>query len=128
MIFALVLFDSLLDLLFAQNKGLESMFWKPIADASGIKFAPLGVPMVLLIFFVATKILAVLVKKIDKTDFAEEILLTGLAVVYTAFDLWLVSVYFFGFTLFKSPVSLIPFLAGIGIIYCWWAQKKSMAG
>ncbi|MBU2562562.1 MAG: hypothetical protein KKF68_02795 [Nanoarchaeota archaeon] len=109
---------------FSNSRGLQSFFWKPIANFLGIQHAILGVPILLIIFFVAVKVGAFLEKKIEKIQYAEELVLTTLVIFYGLFDLWLISVYFFNFTLFKSHLYLIPIFIVIGIVYSWWAEKK----
>ena len=120
----LVLLDAYLDLTFAEGKGLESPIWKPIANLLGINNPLFLIPLVLLIFYFGAKVLAFLIEKIDKVQKAEELFLTTLVIVYGFFDLWLISVYFFGFTLFKNHYYLIPILIIIGIAYSWWVEKK----
>jgi len=120
----LAVLDASLDMIFANSQGLQSSFWKPIADFFGIQSAILGVPILLIIFFVAVKIGALLEKKIEKVQYAEELVLTTLVILYGLFDLWLISIYFFNFTLFKSHFYLIPIFIIIGIAYSWWAEKK----
>jgi len=121
----LVVFDAFLDVVFAEGKGLESNILKPVADLAGISNPIFMTPFVLLIFYFAVKGGAWLVRKVDKITFkAEELVLTTLVIVYGVFDLWLISVYFFDFRLFKSHYYLIPILIVIGIAYNWWAEKK----
>jgi len=122
---ALVLLDALLDVIFARGKGLESNILKPIADLFGISNPLFMTPIVLVIFYFGVKLGVWLTKKVDKiTFYAEELVLTTLVIVYGVFDLWLISVYFFNFTLFKNHYYLIPILSIIGIAYSWWAEKK----
>ncbi|MBU2589489.1 MAG: hypothetical protein KKA65_03510 [Nanoarchaeota archaeon] len=120
----LAILDSSLDMIFVNSSGLQSSFWKPIADFFGIKYAILGVPLLLIIFFIAVKIGAFLEKKIEKVQYAEELVLTTLVIVYGLFDLWLILVYFFKFTLIKNHLYLIPILIVIGAAYSWWAENK----
>ena len=63
------------------------------------------------------KISARIVVKIDKTKNAEEILLTSLVVVYALFDLWLIAVDFFNFSLISNFRYTIPFLIAAGLGY-----------
>lgn len=120
----LAVLDALLDMIFSNSQGLQSFFWKPIADFFGIRYAILGVPILLIVFFVAVKIGAFLEKKIERISYAEELVLTTLVIVYGLFDLWSISVYLFNFRLFKNHFYLIPVLIIIGITYSWWAEKK----
>lgn len=120
----LAILDASLDMIFANSQGLQGFFWKPIADFLGIQSAILGVPILLIIFFIVVKIGAFLEKKIEKVQYAEELVLTTLVIVYSLFDLWLILVYFFNFTLFKSHFYLIPIFIIIGTAYSWWAEKK----
>ena len=121
---ALVLLDALLDVIFAEGKGLESPIWKPIANLLEVNNPILLTPFVLLTFFIVVKIVSFLEKKIDKIQNAEELVLTILVIVYAVFDLWLILVYLFDFRLFKSHLYLIPILIVIGIAYGWWAENK----
>ena len=122
---ALVLLDALLDVIFAKGKGLESLIWKPIANFLGISNPLFLTPLVIIIFYFGVKGGAWLSKKIDKIPTrAEELVLTTLVIVYGIFDLWLISVYLFNFTLFKNHLYLIPILIVVGIAYSWWAEDK----
>ena len=78
----------------------------------------------MIVFFIAVKIGALLEKKIEKIQYAEELVLTTLVIIYGLFDLWLILVYFFNFTLIKNHFYLIPIFIGVGIAYSWWAEKK----
>jgi len=120
----LALLDSFLDMFFAANSGLKSFFWQPIAEFTGIKYAPLMVPFLLIIFFILVKLCAFLEKKIENVNKAEELVLTTLVIVYGVFVLWLISFYLFNFRLFRSHYYLIPVLIVIGITYSWWAENK----
>lgn len=120
----LVVLDASIDLIFAKGKGLESPVWKPMASMLGISNPLLLTPLVLLLFFACVKIFGFLIGKIDKVPMAEELILTILVIVYGIFDLWLISVYVFGFKIFRSHLQLIPILIAVGIIYGWWAENK----
>lgn len=121
----LVIFDAAFDLIFAKGKGLESPVWKPIASLFGINNPLFLIPFVLILFYFVVKIGAWLTKKVDKIPVkAEELVLTTLVIVYVFFDMWLISVYFFNFTLFKNHYYLIPILIVIGIAYSWWAENR----
>ncbi|MBU3923471.1 MAG: hypothetical protein KJ592_00985 [Nanoarchaeota archaeon] len=120
----LAVLDASLDMIFANSQGLQSSFWKPIADFFGIQSAIFGVPLLLLIFLVAVKIGAFLEEKIEGVLYAEELVLTTLVIVYGLFDLWLVLVYFFNFNLFRNHFYLIPLLIVVGVAYSWWAEKR----
>ena len=121
----LVLLDALLDVIFAKGKGLESPIWKPIANLLGVSNPLFLTPLVLILFYFVVKIGAWLIKKADKLKVkSEELALTTLVIVYGVFVLWLISVYFFNFTLFKNHFYLIPVLIIIGTAYSWWAEKK----
>jgi len=124
---ALVILDALLDVLFAEGKGLESVFWEPIARLIGVSNPLFLVPLVLIAFFVCVKILALVVGKIDKTPMAEELMLSILVVVYGVFDILLLFVYLSGVQIFRSPLQLIPVLIVIGIAYGWWAENRLKA-
>ncbi len=121
----LVILDAFLDVIFAEGKGLESPIWKPIANLLGVSNPLFLTPIVLILFYFGVKGGAWLSKKVDKIPTqAEELVLTTLVIVYGVFDLWLISVYFFNFTLFKNHFYLIPILIIIGITYSWWAENK----
>ena len=121
----LFVLDASLDVIFAQGRGLESGIWKPVANLLGVKNPVLLTPIVLILFYLVAKGGAWLAKKIDKIDIkSEELVLTALVIVYGVFDLWLILVYFFNFTLFKSHYYLIPILILVGIAYGWWAENK----
>ncbi|MFH1641835.1 MAG: hypothetical protein ABIC04_02965 [Nanoarchaeota archaeon] len=120
----LAFLDSFLDMFLADNSGLQSFFWNPIANLFGMRYAPLMVPFLLLIFFVVAKFGAFLEKKIDKMPHAEELVLTTLVVAYGIFNLWLILVYFFKFSLFRSHIQLIPVIIMAATIYAWWAEKN----
>ena len=120
----LVILDAVLDVLFAEGKGLESVFWEPIARSIGVSNPLFLVPLVLIAFFVCVKILALVVGKIDKIPMAEELMLSILVVVYGVFDLLLIFSYLSGVQLFRSQLQLIPVLIVIGIAYGWWAENR----
>ncbi|MBU2504026.1 MAG: hypothetical protein KJ879_03170 [Nanoarchaeota archaeon] len=120
----LAILDASLDMIFSNSQGLQNFFWKPIADFFGIQSAILGVPLLLMVFFVVVKFGAFLERKTEKIQYAEELVLTTLVILYGLFDLWLILVYFFNFTLFKSHFYLIPIFIIIGTAYSWWAEKK----
>ncbi len=121
----LVILDALLDVIFAKGKGLESPIWKPIANLLGVSNPLFMTPLVLILFYFAVKVGAWLTRKVDKLPVkSEELVLTTLVIVYGIFDLWLISVYFFNFRLFRSHYYLIPILIVIGIAYSWWAENK----
>lgn len=122
---SLVIFDALLDLIFAHGRGLESGIWKPIAAFLGVTNPLFLTPLVLVIFYFAVKGGAWLTRKCDKIEVkSEELVLTTLVLVYGVFDLWLVLVYFFNFSVFKNQYYLIPILTITGIAYSWWAENK----
>ncbi|MBS3078675.1 hypothetical protein J4218_01000 [Candidatus Pacearchaeota archaeon] len=121
----LVVLDASLDVFFAKGRGLETNILKPVADLLGVNNPLFLTPIVLVIFYFVVKVGAWLAKKIDKIPVkAEELVLTTLVIVYGIFDLWLILVYFFNFTLFKNHYYLIPILIVIGITYGWWAENK----
>ena len=121
----LIILDASLDVIFAHGSGLESPIWKPIANLLGISNPLSLTPLVLILFYFFVKIGAWLTKKADKLPVkSEELVLTILVIVYGIFDLWLISVYLFGFRLFRSHLYLIPILIIIGIAYGWWAENK----
>lgn len=121
----LVLLDASLDVIFAQGKGIETNVLKPIADLLKITNPIFLTPIVLVVFYFVVKFGVWITKKIDKISVkTEELVLTTLVIVYGVFDLWLVLVYFFKFSLIKNHLYLIPFLIIIGTVYNWWAEKK----
>src|SRR3990167_7975268 len=105
----LVFSDAFLDVI----RGAEgNPLWKPIIDIIGIKMVPLLVPVVLVLLYLAVKILGWIVQKTDKTPKSEELILTVLVVVCGVFDISLIVVDFFGFTvithyrLMKIPLKI----------------------
>ncbi|MFA4845178.1 MAG: hypothetical protein WC654_01320 [Patescibacteria group bacterium] len=117
----LVFLDAFLDFILGAH---GSPFWNPIADALGIKLVPLLAPVVLILFWFVLKLLSWVVQKTDKTPRSEELLLTVLVIIYGVFDLWLLAVNFFGFTLITNYRLMIIPLTIIGLIYGLSAQKK----
>ena len=119
----LVFIDAILDIVMAGSAG--SPLWRYIANFFRIPITPLFFALVVLaIFYFAVKTLGWLVQKTDKTPRSEELILSILVVVYGFFDVWLVSRYFFGFSLVKDHRLLIIPLTIIGMIYGLWAQQK----
>ncbi len=116
----LVFFDALLDIL-TGSRG--SAFWNPIADFIGVK-TPFLAPVVLILIYLTVKGVGWIVQKTDKTPMAEELILTTFVMVYGFFDIWLITVYFFNFTLIKDHRLLIVPLVIAGWLYSLWAQKK----
>lgn len=117
----LVFFDAFLDVM----RGVEgNPLWIPVVDAIGINNVPFLVPFVLVLLYLVVKALSLLVEKIDKTPKSEELVLTALVIVYLVFDLWAVSVDFFGFKLIPNFRYMIIPLIIIGLGYGLWAQKK----
>ena len=121
----LVILDASLDLIFTGGAGLQSLVWKPISNFLKINNPLFLTPFVLIIFYFGIKGGAWLARKVDKVSIkSEELVLTALVLVYGLFDLWLILVYFFNFSLFKSHYYLIPILIVIVLIYSLWAEKK----
>ena len=121
----LVILDASLDLIFTGGAGLQSLVWKPISNFLKINNPIFLTPLVLIIFYFGIKGGAWLARKVDKVSIkSEELVLTALVLVYGFFDLWLILVYFFNFSLFKSHYYLIPILIVIALIYSLWAEKK----
>lgn len=82
----LVFWDALLTYL----GGSESNpLWKPIVQTYGINVLWVLIPVTLGIFYLATKILGWLIKSIDKIAEGEEIVLTGLVLVFATYDLYI---------------------------------------
>ncbi len=120
LVVVLVYIDAILDII----RGKEgNPLWAPFVEKFGIYIVLLLAPFVILLFYFALKIVAKIVAKVDKTPHAEEILVTALVVVYALFDLWLISVDFFGFGLIKNFRHTIPFLIAGGLIYALWAER-----
>ena len=118
---SLVLIDAFLDVI----RGVEgNPLWMPIVNIIGIKNVPFLAPFVLALFYVAVKALGWIVEKTDKTPKSEELVLTSLVIAYGFFDVWAVSVDFFGFRLIPDfRYMIIPMIiASLG--YALWAQKK----
>lgn len=121
----LVILDASLDLIFAHGSGLESSIWKPIASLFRINNPLFLTPLVLVLFYFVVKLGAGLTKKADKIKVkSEELVLTSLVLAYFVFDLWLISVYLFGFKLFRNHYYLIPILVVIVLAYSLWAEKQ----
>lgn len=117
----LVLIDVFLDVI----RGVEgNPLWIPIVNMIGINNVPFLAPFVLALFYVAVKALGWIVEKTDKTPKSEELVLTSLVIAYGLFDVWAVSVDFFGFRLIPNfRYMIIPMtIAALG--YALWAQKK----
>ncbi len=124
----LALVDTFIDMIFANNSGLQGFFWNPVARLFGIKYAPLAVPLVLGIFWIIAKLGALLESRMEKTPMAEELVLTTMVIGYGLFDLWLVLVYGFGFSLFSSHLQLIPIIVVAASVYAWLAEKELKKG
>ena len=121
----LVILDAFLDLIFTGGAGLQSPVWKSISNFLKINNPIFLTPLVLIIFYFGIKGSVWLARKVDKVSIkSEELVLTALVLVYGLFDLWLILVYFFNFSLFKSHYYLIPILIVIALIYSLWAEKK----
>jgi len=118
----LVFLDALLDV----RRGVEgNPVWQPILNYVGIQYTPLFVPLVLLLFYFVVKGGAWLTRKVDKINYkTEELVLTALVLAYFVFDLWVISVDFFGFRLIRNHYYLTPVLVVIVLIYSVWAEKK----
>lgn len=63
--------------------------WKPIIQSYGINALWVLALVALGIFYLATKILGWLIKSIDKIAEGEEIVLTGLVLVFATYDLYI---------------------------------------
>lgn len=63
--------------------------WKPVIQNYGIDALWALVPVALGIFYLAAKILGWLIKAIDKIAEGEEIVLTGLVLVFGTYDLYI---------------------------------------
>jgi hypothetical protein len=118
----LVYIDAILDLI--MGKGQANPLWIPVIARFGSYSVLFLAPIVIILIYFCIKIISPIVAKIDKTPFAEEILITTFAVVYGLFDLWLISVDFFGFSLIRNYRYTIPFLIVGGLIYSLWAERK----
>ena len=118
----LVFLDAFLDV----RRGAEgNPLWKPILNYVGIQYTPIFVPFVLLLFYFVVKGGAWLTRKVDKISTkSEELVLTALVLAYFVFDLWVISVDFFGFKLIKNHYYLTPILIIVVLIYSLWAEKK----
>ena len=119
-IIILVYLDAFLDIL--AGRGMDNPLWTPVVDKFGSYSVLLLAIVVLAVFYILVKVLSKIVYSIDKTPHAEEILLSALTVVYALFDLWLISVNFFGFSAIKNYRYTIPFLIVAGLIYALWAE------
>ena len=117
----LILIDAFLDVI----RGVEgNPLWIPIVNMIGIKNVPFLAPFVLALFYGVVKALGWIVEKADKTPKSEELVLTSLVIAYGLFDVWALSVDFFGFGLIPNfRYMIIPMtIAALG--YALWAQKK----
>src|SRR3989344_3502386 len=121
----LVFIDSFLNVIRGQE---GNPLWQPILYKIGIQYTPIFVPLVLIVFYFLIKIVSPIVKKVDKTPKAEELLLTTLVIVYLVFDLWLISVDFLGFRLIRNFRLMIFPLIAIGLFYSIWAERKLKKG
>lgn len=125
-IIILVYLDAILDIVV--GKGMGNPLWVPFIEKFG-SYIVLILPIPLFaVFFFFIKILSFIVVKVDKLPYAEEVLLTALVVVYSLFDIWLISIDFLGFTLINNFKYVIPFLIAGGLIYALWAEKKIRKG
>jgi len=116
----LVYIDAILDII----RGKEgNPLWIPFVEKFGMNIVLILAIFVILLFYFAVKIISPIVTKIDKTPYAEEILLTAFVIVYGLFDLWAILVDFFGFELIKNFRYTIPFLIIGGLIYALWAER-----
>ncbi len=117
---ALVLLDAILDV----RRGTEgNPLWQPIVSIIGVNYVPLLVPIALLFFYFVVKGGAWLIKTIDKVE-SEELILTALVLAYAVFDLWVISVDFFGLRLIQNHYYLTTILVLITLIYSLWAESK----
>ena len=116
----LVFIDAVLDVI----RGVEgNPLWKLVIDMVGIKNMPFVVPFVLILFYFIVKVGGWLIKKVDKTPMAEELVLTTLVIVYGFFDIWVIAVDFLGFRFITNfRIMIIP-LTGIALGYALWAEK-----
>ncbi|MBM4401693.1 MAG: hypothetical protein FJ044_00410, partial [Candidatus Cloacimonetes bacterium] len=119
-IFSLLLFlDAFLDVV----RGAEgNPLWKPVVARFGINIVLFLVPLLLFLFYLVVKAGGWLIAKVDKLPYAEEFVLTGLVIVYFIYDLWVVSVDFFGFRLIQNFQKMTPFLMAVGLAYALLAQ------
>jgi hypothetical protein len=121
----LVLLDAFLDVIFEQGKGLESNILKPVADLFGITNPIFMVPVVLVLIYIAVKLVGLLVRVTDKVyEKSEELVLTTFVVVYGVFDLLLILYYLFDLRVLMNRYVLIGILVIVGTAYSWWAEKK----
>jgi len=117
----LVFLDSFLDVI----RGVEgNPLWIPIVNVIGINNVPFLVPFVLLLFYLVVKALGRLVEKTDKTPNSEELVLTALVIAYAVFDVWAISVDFFGFKLIPNFRYMIIPMVILALGYALWAQKR----
>lgn len=63
--------------------------WKPIIQTFGINALWGLMPVALLIFYLASKFFGWLIKAIDKIPEGEEIVLTGLVLVFATYDIYI---------------------------------------
>ncbi|MBU0958504.1 MAG: hypothetical protein KKB31_01035 [Nanoarchaeota archaeon] len=117
----LIFLDSFLDV---KREAEGNPIWRPIVEIIGINYVPFLVPFVLLLFYFVVKGGAWLTRKVDKIPIkSEELVLTALVLAYGIFDLWVILVDFFGFSLIKSHYHLTPVLVAVVLIYSLWAER-----
>ena len=115
----LLLIDTIFDVL----RGTQgNPLFKSIENAFGIWIFPLLVPIALVFFYIAVKLLGQLVEKIDRTPYSEEILLMALVIIFVVHDIWVFSVDYMGFRLIRSYYQMIPIYIAVGMAYALWAQ------
>ena len=117
----LVFLDAFLDVI----RGVEgNPLWKPIVNVIGISYVPFLVPFVLVFFYFVVKVGTWLIVKVDKiTVKSEELVLTSLVLAYAVFDLWVIAVDFFGFSLIRNHYYLTPILVVVVLGYALWAER-----
>lgn len=102
--------------------------WKPIVQTYGINALWVLAPVALGIFYLATKILGWLIKSIDKIAEGEEIVLTGLVLVFGTYDLYITfflrSFKWLGGRSHYSIILLLMVPAVLYIIYTEIARRK----
>ena len=115
----LVFLDAFLDVL----RGREgNPLWKPVINIIGIEYVPLLVPLIIILFYVVVRAGGWLIEKVDKLPQSKEIVLTCLVFAFAVYDIWVIAVDFFNFTLIQNHLHMIPILIIVVLGYALWAE------
>ena len=120
--FFLVCLDALITYLVGNGQG-GSLLWRPLVAKTGFLVIFILLPLVFAFFYLIVKLAGWFLEKFDKLPKGEEMILTSLIIVYTAYDLYLA---FFPYPL--SYYILIPILLIPGLIYGFWLEYLRARG